>query len=57
MARTGRYCYCPAAGKIHYNFPTIRERILRWLNRKNRATLLYPVGDYEQPCYPSGYKK
>ena len=56
MARTGRYCYCPMAGKIHRNAPTLIERIRRWKTRKNEKFMI-TFSDYQTPCYPTGYFK
>ena len=52
MARVGRYCFCPAAGKIsRRNHPTFRNRLLRLL-RKNQNTVLV-IGNYGPAYYPA----
>ena len=56
MARTGRYIYCPAAGRIRGNRRTLRE----WLSfrfKKREVPDLYMFGDYYPAYYPGGYKK
>ena len=56
MANTGRYIYCPAAGRIHGNKKTFRE----WLRLKFRRPVtpdLFATCGYRAPYYPSGYKK
>ena len=47
-----RYCYCPAAGKIHRNAPTIRERIRKWFRHETGPDLIRIV-DYYPAVYPS----
>lgn len=51
MKIKSRYCYTPAAGKIHRNRPTIIERLRR--RRKKDYPDVFPVVDYYPPVYPT----
>lgn len=46
----GRYTYMPAAGKIHRNAPTLKERLRKLLRRKEVPDV-FPIID----CYPAVY--
>lgn len=52
MKITGRYVFCPAAGKIRRNAPTLIERI-RKLFRKRERPDLYMIVDYYPAIYPA----
>ena len=54
---TGRYVYCPMAGKNRRNRMSLRERFLRWRKMRSRKIDVFPICDYGPACYPSGYKK
>ncbi len=56
MANTGRYSYCPAAGKIRGNRKTLREWLLFKLRRQEQPDV-FAICAYGAPYYPSGYKK
>ena len=47
-----RYCYCPAAGKIHRNAPSLRERIIKRFRKVEKPDLIRIV-DYYPAVYPS----
>lgn len=54
MARTGRYCFKPMAGRItRRNRMTIRERLLRALSRRDSGADMYMVGNYYPAVYPA----
>ena len=57
MANTGRYSYCPMAGKIRGNRRTLRDIIIRWLDRRNGVGDVSLIVNCSQPYYPTGYKK
>jgi len=46
-----KYTYCPAAGKIHRNAPTIRERLIKMLKPKEPFTM--QIVDYYPAIFPS----
>lgn len=48
----GRYCYTPAAGRIHRNAPTLKERIIKKLRRPEKPDLIRIV-DYYPAIYPT----
>ena len=56
MAKTGRYTYCPAAGKIHRNHRTLREWLIKKLKRRERPDM-FMICDYHPAYYPASYKK
>jgi hypothetical protein len=58
MAKTGRYYYCPMAGKINRrsNRKTLREWLISKLKRKDKPDL-FMICDYHPAYYPAGYKK
>ncbi len=57
MAKTGRYTYCPMAGTVRRNLPSLAGWIRRRRFRKSRKPDLYMVSDYYPAYYPVGYKK
>lgn len=48
----GRYSYCPMAGKIHRNPPTLVERLKKRF-RKRDIPDVFPIVDYYPAVYPS----
>ena len=58
MANTGRYIFTPAAGRIHGNRTTLREKFHFWrLKRQQCKPDVFQVTGYLPAYYPAGYKK
>ena len=57
MANTGRYVYCPMTSKIRGNRRTLKDRIIRWMDRRHGVVDVNPIVNCYQPYYPAGYKK
>lgn len=47
-----RYCFCPAAGRIHRNAPTLKERIIKRFRKREEPDLIRIV-DYYPAIYPT----